>query len=316
MEDYVKCEVCGKHLRVVNAAHLKTHGMTLSEYNEFVARKRRKAFLKLIPTTFIGTISGILGNLLTPLVKSLFKKIIKTAKYIEGLKYKLIISVVTITVVSSVLVYQSFIVKRPPPKPEIPIEPESEDLPPDLNIDPLNLIFPLRSQSKILSWDEVDQMLKNFDFFHSSRHRNGHGINNQFEVNVFNGDTVVIDHSTKLMWQQGNSSKLLMTFNKAQRWLKEFNSQGYAGYNDWRLPTLEELMSIMESEKKNNDGYIDSVFNNRPSSWFLLSDFWLWTSDSLDIGGNTIWCINFTGGYCIGMLSFCYCDVRAVRSLQ
>lgn len=42
MEGYIKCQVCGKPLKVINAAHLKTHNMTLEKYNEFVQCKKSK----------------------------------------------------------------------------------------------------------------------------------------------------------------------------------------------------------------------------------------------------------------------------------
>ena len=58
---------------------------------------------------------------------------------------------------------------------------------------------------------------------------------------------VVMDYATNLVWQQGGSSEY-MEYEQAVNWVEELNRSGYAGFNDWRLPTLEEAMSLMERE--------------------------------------------------------------------
>jgi len=53
-----------------------------------------------------------------------------------------------------------------------------------------------------------------------------------------------------------------MDWDKAKQWVRDLNSIGYAGYHDWRLPTLEETASLLESSN-GNGLYIDSVFSNK-----------------------------------------------------
>ena len=67
-------------------------------------------------------------------------------------------------------------------------------------------------------------------------------------------DTVYVDHETKLMWQdalytdaedgayaRGTSFGKAGSLNHAVNYCRTLD---YAGYNDWRLPTVDELMKV------------------------------------------------------------------------
>lgn len=113
----------------------------------------------------------------------------------------------------------------------------------------------------------------------------GHStIQNNYELKIINNDKVVIDHSTGLMWDQSGTVKYL-NYDKSMRLLDEINSESYAGYNDWRLPTLEEAVSLLESDKKNGL-FIDPVFGKSQSS--------IWTGDSYNPA--IAWRVAFDGG--------------------
>ncbi len=55
-----------------------------------------------------------------------------------------------------------------------------------------------------------------------------------------NGDGTITDNVTGLMWQQDPGDK--MTFDQAVAGAETFN---LAGYDDWRLPTIKELYSLI-----------------------------------------------------------------------
>lgn len=55
-----------------------------------------------------------------------------------------------------------------------------------------------------------------------------------------NGDGTITDNLTGLMWQQDPGDK--MTFDQAVTGAESFN---LAGYDDWRLPTIKELYSLI-----------------------------------------------------------------------
>ena len=73
----------------------------------------------------------------------------------------------------------------------------------------------------------------------------GHStIRHNYEKRSVNGDGVVIDHATGLMWHPSGSSDYMM-WNNTNNWIRSLNYKGYAGYKDWRLPTLEDRKSVV-----------------------------------------------------------------------
>jgi hypothetical protein len=162
----------------------------------------------------------------------------------------------------------------------------------------------LRSQPKILSVDDAKAMLKKLDFYASDWNKEGRGYFHQYEIQDIKGDKIVSERTSGLKWQQGGSQSF-MNYETAKEWIQGLNRKGFAGYHDWRLPTLEEAMSLMETEKKNGDLYIDPVFAHEQR--------WIWTSD-LAKGESWAWVVNFDGGNCYyHRINFAY-SFRAVRS--
>lgn len=60
------------------------------------------------------------------------------------------------------------------------------------------------------------------------------------------GDNLtVVDERTGLMWQRGGLD--LCSSSRMKRNIAQLNAEGLAGQHDWRLPTLEEAMSLLEA---------------------------------------------------------------------
>lgn len=68
-------------------------------------------------------------------------------------------------------------------------------------------------------------------------------IPQNFEIKTLEGKNVVEDLNTKLMWQQEIPEGLYL-WEDASKYCEDLN---YAGFDDWRLPRPEELLSIVDS---------------------------------------------------------------------
>ncbi|HLC16414.1 MAG TPA: DUF1566 domain-containing protein [Thermodesulfovibrionia bacterium] len=160
----------------------------------------------------------------------------------------------------------------------------------------------LRSTPKELSEDEVKAMLKTKGFYDRDWNKNGKGIENDYEIKVINGDKVIVDRTTDLMWQKSGSPSY-MIYADAERYINELNDNRFAGFNDWRLPTLEEAMSLMEPTQKNKNLYIDPLFNGKQK--------WIWTADMTS--SSVAWVVFFYNGDCGNYHVASLNSVRGVR---
>ena len=173
----------------------------------------------------------------------------------------------------------------------------------------------LRHKFIELSENEAKKMIIKYKFYDYFNNPDGAGFANQFEIQKISGDKIVIDRATGLMWQQGGSRRK-MSFDNAELWIKKLNRKGYAGYHDWRLPTLEEAMSLMEPEEMNKDMHIDPRFDRKQKR--------IWASDIAGTDRHPYqswfaWMVYFNlSGSCglEGKSSDTLIRVRAVRSVQ
>ncbi|MFQ5641222.1 MAG: DUF1566 domain-containing protein [bacterium] len=175
-----------------------------------------------------------------------------------------------------------------------------------INLDKVDLtdlpepVYSLRSVPSKLSKDEVGRMVRDYDFVDTHQNRSGKGIDHYYQT--VSDDKVVYDALTGLYWQQSGSSEP-MTYAKAARTITDLNTKAFAGYSDWRLPTLEEAMSLMTPNKNNAGLHIDAVFDGRQR--------WIWTSDKLS--ASSVWVVFFGNGVCYGNHVVYGNFVRAVR---
>ncbi len=77
-----------------------------------------------------------------------------------------------------------------------------------------------------------------------------------------NGDGTITDRATGLMWSQADSGKGL-DWQQGLAWVQQMNAENYLGHNDWRMPDVKELQSIIDytrSPDTTQSAAIDPLF--------------------------------------------------------
>ena len=144
----------------------------------------------------------------------------------------------------------------------------------------------LRKEPKILTEIGVNSMVEKYSFFDKERQPFGTFANNLID----NQDGTVTDQATDLMWQKSGSARKL-TWRNATAYLEKLNKEKFAGYSDWRFPTVEELASLLVFAKINGL-YINSLFDNRQTQ--------CWSTDSIPTdltdAYQEAWIVSFLSG--------------------
>lgn len=125
------------------------------------------------------------------------------------------------------------------------------------------------------------------------------------QVVTTDGKTVktVLDAAAGRMWQQ-SGSEYPMTWQEAHEYVDMLNAYNHAGYNDWRLPTVDELCTLVRDTPMLGDFCLPSVFDDAKGI--------LWTCDRKSY--MAAWFVSAAMGF-TGWQDFtCRFSVRAVRT--
>jgi hypothetical protein len=136
-----------------------------------------------------------------------------------------------------------------------------------------------------------------------------------------NGDGTVTDNRTGLTWEKKTDANVnnVYTWDAAFAYVAELNAMnggaGYAGHNDWRVPNVRELLSIVDYGQSNPS--IHPIFG--PTAGVLnFVLYWSSTSWAGYQPAVNAWAVNFRDSLAdyAGMLPFgkgSFNRVRAVR---
>lgn len=116
-----------------------------------------------------------------------------------------------------------------------------------------------------LQEEESEEYIRGENF--TDHKRNPEGQFRNFLVDNGDGQTVT-DKVTGLMWQRDGLD--IMSNRMMRKAIEKLNKEGFAGYNDWRMPTLPEAMSLMEQELNAKELYLDPAFSKDQP--FILVD--------------------------------------------
>ena len=103
-----------------------------------------------------------------------------------------------------------------------------------------------------------------------------------------NKGAVVVDRQSGLMWQSGDSYHDLkkgLNWYDALEYMDGKNAKKFAGHNDWRLPTLDELNNLWDASRpvSSKDGEKIGL----PSEFKGEGSYYLWTSN--ERGLDNVW---------------------------
>jgi serine/threonine protein kinase len=124
-------------------------------------------------------------------------------------------------------------------------------------------------------------------------------IDNQFQLNE--EQSTVFDGATGLLWQRGGSEDPLDWY-EAKAYVRLLNREKVAGQCCWRLPTVDELFSLLKPVAFGEEECLEAIFDH--------SKKWLWGSDRRSFAA--AWFVNVELGFA-GWGDFtCHYFVRAV----
>lgn len=162
----------------------------------------------------------------------------------------------------------------------------------------------LRAAPAAVSIEQARAMVAQHNFFHTRWNAAGSAAVLALERKLIGTDVVVSETHYRLMWQQRASPRQLDR-DRTQAYLQELNARRFAGFGDWRLPTLEEAMALMGSGTA-EDCHLHKLFDR--------SGPIMRTADTTDRGRD--WIVYFCDGFAVPEVAGFNAQVRAVRTLR
>lgn len=124
----------------------------------------------------------------------------------------------------------------------------------------------LPAEHGIINDDQIGGLMEEWNFYDSQLNSEG-----SFESCLADSgdDLTVIDERTSLMWQRGGID--IASIRTMQRKIEEINEQEYGGFNDWRMPTMEEAMSLMETSMNDKGVHLHLCFSKEQPFIFVAA---------------------------------------------
>lgn len=112
----------------------------------------------------------------------------------------------------------------------------------------------------------------------------------------------VIDRATGLTWQTAGSD-FRLNWSEAHHYIDRLNEEKWVGFGDWRLPTIDELISVLSPAPLDGDYCLDPIFDRTRID--------IWSADHRS--ALAAWYVNAELGFVGRQDKTCYFWVRAVR---
>ncbi|MCF6291630.1 MAG: DUF1566 domain-containing protein [Desulfobacterales bacterium] len=139
----------------------------------------------------------------------------------------------------------------------------------------------LRSRPMKVLEADIDSLVRQGNFF--DRHHNPGGDFPKFLVDNEDGETVT-EMAGGLMWQRGGSD--ITSIRTGRNIVAELNRARFKGFNDWRLPTIDEALSLMCRDKNGQGLFLHPCFS--------VEQPFIFTADQRRPGGH--WFVDYSNG--------------------
>lgn len=106
---------------------------------------------------------------------------------------------------------------------------------------------------------------------------------------------VVRDNIYKLMWQDGDLPLYRMAYDEAIHYCENLN---FAGFDDWRLPTIKELLSITDDSMGTptiNKAFQNIAYKMSDRGEKMYDTYWSSTKKAAN-GSSAAWAVSFWYG--------------------
>jgi Protein of unknown function (DUF1566) len=204
---------------------------------------------------------------------------------------------------------------------------------------PLSVRHTLRRVPITLGIEDAKIAIVTSGFYCKLWNAGGRGLAHAYTTKVVGGVLVVTDEATGLMWQRAGQSRYVDGGREgAELYVQQLNGQAFAGFRDWRLPTLDEAMSLMTDDAHAHpydlvaDGqggseqkiaaawHLDLVFDTNSSPFIWTADFRSADASGDPDGGHDPrvrrgWQVDFLYGQALTRDLSSDAFVRAVRSM-
>ncbi len=106
-----------------------------------------------------------------------------------------------------------------------------------------------------LSDEDIGNIVRQYNFFDGELNTSGRFENHLHQ----HGKHIIVDTRTSLMWQRDGLD--ITSIRSMNRLVEQISETGLHGYRDWRLPSVEEAMSLMEPEANIKDIHLNTNFS-------------------------------------------------------
>lgn len=161
----------------------------------------------------------------------------------------------------------------------------------------------LRAAAADVSVDQARALVIQRNFFHAQWNAAAPAAQLELTREARGTAIVVSDLRHQRMWQHSASPTTLHR-EAAQAYVRELNAGRFAGYSDWRLPTLEEALMLMS---------VAPADGCRLPQAFDRTALVMLTADS--VGSERDWIVYFCNGIAAAERAGFSAQVRAVRTL-